>query len=173
MDFVENGPGEGVLFFVSDLQLGSNACEVNTNPYSLVIWDSITLSHVDPGPQVFDEQATANENQIVNCTYHLEGDFWCDATATGMNLASYGVDATISWGLEMGGTFTERTLDVDGVSHTFSQRWAADLEWTFAMSCSGSQCDTAAGMAGITFPCETVGTVTAVNYDDPTLPAGE
>lgn len=38
------------------------------------------------------------------------------------------------------------------------------------MSCSGSECATAAGMAGISFPSETVGTVTVVNDDDPTLP---
>ncbi len=170
MDFVENGPGAGVFFFVTELDLGANACEVNSNSYSLTIRDSITLSNVNPGPQLFVEQATASENQFVNCVYYLDGAFTCDATATGMNLSSYGVDANIAWGLTMGGTFTPHTVDVDGTSHTFSQRWAADLEWTFSMTCSGSECATAAGMAGITFPRETVGTVTAVNYDDPTLP---
>lgn len=165
MDFVENGPGAGSLFFVSTLELGDNACEVNSNPYSLTMYDSITIGNVNPGPQVFDEQATASENQFVNCTYHLEGDFWCDATVTGMDLASYGLDARITWGLTMGGRFVEKAVD----SHTFTQRWAADLAWTFAMDCSGGDCSQASSMAGIAFPCETTGTVEAVNYSDPSL----
>jgi hypothetical protein len=126
--------------------------------------------NVNPGPQNFDAQATSSETQIVNCTYMLDGTFWCDPTNMAMNLGSYGLDATISWGLTMGGTFVERTLDVGGgMVHTFSQRWAADLEMSFAMSCSGADCASASSIAGITFPCETVMTVEAVNYADPSL----
>jgi hypothetical protein len=90
-----------------------------------------------------------------------------------MNLGSYGLDATVSWGLTMGGAFVERTIDVEGAAHTFAMRWAADLEWSFQMSCTGADCASAAGMAGINFPCETVGTVEAVNYADPTLELSE
>ena len=169
-DFVANGPGPGVYFFTDALYMGDNACGVNSNPYSLTIWDSITVSSVDASAHTFVNSTTSSESTDVTCTYEDNGDFVCNATNRGMNLSSYGVDATVSWGLLLTGTFAERSYTTDGVDHLFPTRWAADLVINFSMSCSGTQCDQAENMAGLAFPCESEGMVGAVNYDDPSYP---
>ena len=168
--FVANGPAAGVFFQVTDLDLGDNACAVNISDYSLNMMNSITISNVDPTARTFTEKATASENADVACAYETSGSFTCAPTAQSMDLASFGMDAVVSWGLTMAGTFAEGTYTLEGGDHTFTTQYAADLDWRFAMSCAGSQCTRAGNMAGVTFPCETRGLEGVANLDDPSIP---
>jgi hypothetical protein len=178
-DFTENGPGEGYHWFLEPAPVDApvTRCGVGTQNSFNFYADTWQLQSSSPSLMQFGIALQATPGGTLVCDYTNDGRFTCSTTSYGQDLSAlpppYSLDAYVTMTTTATGRFVERegTDPTTQADHTYSPRWAANLNLTFAATCTGTQCSSAAaGMGSNGFPCESTFTgLESVNYSDPTL----
>lgn len=178
-DFTSNGPGAGYHWFLepAPVDAPNTRCGVGSARSMNFYADTWQVQSPSTSLMQFAIALQATPGGSMVCDYELDGTFTCSTTTTVQNLSQleppYNLDATVSMSTTASGRFRARTADDPSTDadHDYTARWAADLNITFSVTCTGTQCSSAAGgMGSAGFPCTSTFTrLGSVNYSDPTL----
>jgi hypothetical protein len=178
-DFAAHGPGAGYHWFLEPAPTDASYTHCGVGSANSFGFYSDTWQLQSPSTSLmqFAIALQATPGGTLVCDYEADGTFTCSTTTFTQDLrmlpSPYTMDAVVTMNTTGSGRFRER-VDVDpstSEAHTYSARWAADLDLTFSASCTGSECASAsAAMGAEGFPCtSTFTSLASVNYSDPTL----
>ena len=175
----ENGPGNGYHWLLKPAPTdapGAN-CGVGAQNSWNFYADTWQVQSASPSLSAFTLALQATGLGSVGCSYTPDGRFTCVPYTLGTDLsklpAPYTMDAVVSMKSMISGRFRERVAPdpATDADHTYSARWAADLDLRFEATCTGTACaSAAAGMGASGFPCTSAFSgLESLNYSDPTL----